>query len=74
MKHVVGAEFRDAENRDVTDQTGARTETNFSVEEAQRTDFDAGGQLDLTAYHRSRMNPRRRVTRQLRSLRFFRSS
>jgi hypothetical protein len=74
MKHVIGAEFRGAENRDVTDQAGARTETNFSIEEAQRTNLDAGGQLDLGAYHRTRMNPRRRVMGQLRSLRFFRSS
>jgi len=47
MQHVVGAEFRDAENRDVTNQAGARADANLSVEQAERTDIDAGGQLDV---------------------------
>ncbi len=74
MKHVVGAEFGDAEKRDVTDQTSARADADFSVEQAQRTDIDSSRELDLRTHHRGRMNPRRRLTRQLSSLRFFRSS
>ena len=74
VKYVVSAELGDAENRNVAYQAGARAEADFSVEQAERPDLDAGGQLDVGTHHRSRMNPRRRVTRQLSSLRFFRSS
>ena len=47
MKHVVFADFGDAENRDVADKARARADADFALEQAERTDLDAGGQLDL---------------------------
>src|SRR5208282_2825480 len=59
MHHVVRAKLGLAEDRHVTDEAGARTDLDLSVQQAERADFGARTQLDSGPDHRGRMNARR---------------
>src|SRR5579862_4452000 len=58
MNDVPLADFSLAENRDMTDEPRSRADTNLTVEQTERADLDALGELDIGADDGTRMNAR----------------
>jgi hypothetical protein len=61
MEHVALPDFGIAEDRNVTDQAGTRTNPDAPVEHTERAYGDSVGQLDITGDYRTRMYSRTRM-------------